>query len=68
MTEARLETLETLLAHQDETLRQLNDALYQQQQQIQALRNELDALRHRVEAAEQPAPDAVPGHELPPHY
>ncbi|MBV59964.1 SlyX family protein [Abyssibacter profundi] len=68
MTEDRLEKLETLLAHQDETLRQLNDALYKQQLQIQGLRDEIDALRHRVESAEQPAPDALPGHELPPHY
>ena len=51
----------------DDALRQLSDALYGQQRQIQALERELERLTQRLEAAEHPAGDQ-PGHEIPPHY
>ena len=67
MTDDRIMHLEALLAPQDDALRQLSDALYGQQRQIQALERELERLTQRLEAAEHPAGDQ-PGHEIPPHY
>lgn len=67
-TEQRLDELETRLSFQDHTVQELNDALTDQQRQIDQLRGELDSLRRRLDAlgaAQSPGP---PGDEVPPHY
>ena len=48
--EQRLEELETRLAFQDNTVQALNDALADQQRQIEALRMEVETLRLRFES------------------
>jgi SlyX protein len=62
----RIDTLETRLTFQDETIETLNNTITVQWQKIDALTRQLVNLNERLQEAETPAPGAA--NELPPHY
>jgi SlyX protein len=65
--EARLDALETRIAHQDATIEDLNRTVTDQWTAIDALTRHVAALRERVrEMAERPA--AAGDEAPPPHY
>ena len=64
--EERIIQLETLSAMQDETIRQLNEEIFQQQQDLTKLRARLELLEKKV--AELDEPGQIAGNERPPHY
>ncbi len=68
MNDDRFIDIETKLAHQEQTLIELNDALAKQQESIMTLEQLCASMAERVRSmgdAEVPAP---PGDERPPHY
>lgn len=62
MSEERLVNIETQLAFQEQTIKELNEVLYAQQQEIDRLSKRVDELLHSI-----PGLDA-PANEKPPHY
>jgi len=62
----RIDTLETRLTYQDETIEQLNQTITAQWKQIDALTRKLTELGERLQEAEAHAPS--PANERPPHY
>ena len=66
--EARIDELEARLAQQDQSLLELSDELYRQQQQIAKLELELRHLAGRLKAIAIPGPANEPQDETPPHY
>ena len=62
MNEERLVRIETQLAFQEQTIKDLNDVLYAQQQEIDRLGKKIEELLESL-----PAMD-VPANEKPPHY
>jgi SlyX protein len=62
----RIDTLETRLTFQDETIETLNKAITAQWQKIDALTRQLVHLNERLQEAETRAPGAA--NEPPPHY
>jgi SlyX protein len=69
MSEKRLVEIETKIAFQEQTIEDLNDVLYKQQQEIERLGSICDALVKRVKELSEftPGKDA-PANEKPPHY
>ena len=65
---ARIDELETRLAQQDQTLLELSDELYRQQQHIARLETELRQLIDRMKAVTTPEPTSSAADEVPPHY
>jgi SlyX protein len=65
--EARMNELETRQAFQDDTLQTLNDVLISQQQQIDRLQRQLDALAARQEVLQGQLDQEVI-EPPPPHY
>lgn len=65
--EARIMELEVKASYADDLLEQLNMTIYRQQQQIDALINEVRQLRLQVPDGGQGAPRNLRD-ELPPHY
>lgn len=68
MNEARFIEIETRIAYQEDTLRELSDVLARQQQEIDRLRRLCDTLQSRMEAGADSARPASQVHEPPPHY
>lgn len=68
----QLVELQTQLAYQEDMLRELNDAMSGQQQEILILRRQLELLKQRQdeqsEGGSGAGPGAEPGEEKPPHY
>jgi SlyX protein len=62
----RIDTLETRLTFQDETIETLNKTMTAQWQKIDALTRQLVHLNERLREAETRAPGAA--NEPPPHY
>lgn len=62
----RVDTLETRLTYQDETIEALNETITAQWKQIDALTRQIAQLNERLQAAEANAPG--PANEPPPHY
>ena len=62
----RIDTLETRLTYQDETIEQLNQTITAQWKQIDALTRKITELGDRLQEAEANAPG--PANEPPPHY
>ena len=62
----RIDTLETRLAYQDDTIETLNQTITAQWKQIDALTRQLAELKDRLQDAESNAPGPV--NERPPHY
>ena len=65
--EARIMELEVKASYTDDLLEELNMTVYRQQQQIDALMNEVRQLRQQVPEGGQAAPRNLRD-ELPPHY
>jgi SlyX protein len=62
---ARIEALETQIAHQDRAIEDLNAVVTAQWQEIDRLSRQVAALADHVR---QTAATAPPGNERPPHY
>lgn len=62
----RIDTLETRLAYQDDTIETLNQTITAQWKQIDVLMRQLAQLNERLQEAEANAPG--PANEPPPHY
>jgi len=63
----RLTELETLIAFQDDTIKQLNDVIAAQQRQIDALSQEMKTLKQQFKEMT-PSPVVSASDETPPHY
>lgn len=66
--ETRIVELETRLAFQDHTLQALNDVVTRQQQQIEVLVREVQALNDRLRAAAPSPVGPLEDEKPPPHY
>lgn len=64
--EERIIQLETLSAMQDETIRQLNEEMFRQQQDMAKLRARIELLEKKIAELAEPGP--IAGNERPPHY
>lgn len=62
----RIDTLETRLAYQDDTIETLNQTITAQWKQIDALTRQLAQFSERLQEAEANAPG--PANDPPPHY
>ncbi len=62
----RIDTLETRLAYQDDTIETLNQTITAQWKQIDVLTRQIAQLSERLQEAEANAPGAA--NERPPHY
>jgi len=67
MTADRIAELEMRNAFQDDTIAALNDAIVNQQRQIDLLRRELKALREQILQVGPHEPGSLL-QEIPPHY
>jgi SlyX protein len=69
MSEERLVEIETKIAFQEQTIEDLNDVLYKQQQEIERLGSICDALVKRIKELSEFTPGIdAPANEKPPHY
>ena len=69
MSEDRLVEIETKIAFQEHTIKELNDALYEQQQEIERLGDICNLLVKRMkELSETTMGIDAPANEKPPHY
>ena len=69
MSEERLVEIETKIAFQEQTIKDLNDVVYEQQQEIERLGSICDALVKRIKELSEFAPGIEPpANEKPPHY
>ena len=69
MSEERLVEIETKIAFQEQTIKDLNDVLCEQQQEIERLGSICDALVKRVKELSEFTPGmGAPANEKPPHY
>lgn len=66
--ERRLVELETRLTFQEHTVQALNDVVTRQQQQIEALVREVNALKDRLRAAAPSLVGPLEDEKPPPHY
>jgi SlyX protein len=62
----RIDTLETRLAYQDDSIETLNQTITAQWKQIDALTRQIAQFSERLQEAEANAPG--PANERPPHY
>ncbi len=65
---SRIDELEIRVAHQEQTIEDLNSAITAQWKIIDKLERELSRLTDRVSSAEDSLADAPPAHQPPPHY
>jgi uncharacterized coiled-coil protein SlyX len=65
---ARIEALEIRIAHLENGLQQLSDALFRQQQELARVIDRNRQLLEEVEARADPSGDAATRVEIPPHY
>ncbi len=69
MDNDRLIDIETKIAFQEQTIKELNDVVYEQQNQIDKLSATCDALVKRImEMADTGMGSDAPANERPPHY
>ena len=66
--ENRLIELENRFAHQEVTVEQLNQAVIEQQQRIDALQQLCQQLASQIQDFQQPGEQADPLDEVPTHY
>jgi SlyX protein len=64
----RLNDVEIHLMHMEETVRELNEVVIHQQQQIDRLEGELALIRAQMEEVAEPHRKAPEEEEPPPHY
>jgi uncharacterized coiled-coil protein SlyX len=65
---ARIEALEIRIAHLENGLQQLGDALFRQQQELSRVIDLNRQLLEEIEARTDPSGDAATRVEIPPHY
>jgi SlyX protein len=65
--DTRLTELEVKLSFTEDLVEELNRTVYRQQQQIEALQQDIRALRDQLQAS-LPAESRNPADEVPPHY
>ena len=65
--ESRLDELEAKISFAEDLLDALNRTVFQQQQQIDRLQQDIRALRQQVQDAVPPEAGS-PGDDIPPHY
>jgi len=63
---ARIDSLESHIAHQDRTIEELNEVVLAQREDVRRLERRLDKLMSRVATLEDQAP--LPDNAPPPHY
>lgn len=68
MSDKRIEDIESRVLFQDQTLHDLNDAIYRQQRQIDKLASEVKFLQDRLKAQPEPLTGLFSEEEKPPHY
>ncbi len=68
MTEQRIVEIETKLAFQEETIKELSSVIYEQQKEIAALRGVCDQLRSMMQSFSDGENGPDPREERPPHY
>jgi len=66
--DARIIELESRVALQDDSLNELSDEIYRQQQQIARLETSVRRLAERLQSIELAEPAEKPPDEVPPHY
>jgi SlyX protein len=66
--QARLDTLEAHIAHQDQVLEDLSDVATKQWSEITALKERLERLNNRFQEMEAGIDDAPEEEPPPPHY
>lgn len=64
----QLVDVQTQLAYQEDTVRQLNQALAAQQQEILVLRRQMQLLKQRQDEQTHAGGITAPADEKPPHY
>lgn len=64
----RLTDIEIKLAHAEQSLSELSDVMFQQQQQIDRLERLVATLNERLQANESGGGIGDPAQERPPHY
>jgi SlyX protein len=64
----RITELEIRLAYQEDLLQALNNAICEQQAQIDRLHTVCRVLGERLKNLAEPTTQTMPGHEKPPHY
>jgi len=69
MSEERLVEIETKIAFQEKTIKDLSDVLYKQQKEIERLGSICEALMKRDKEPSELTPGIdAPANEKPPHY
>lgn len=68
MSSGEIEDLQCRIAHQELTIEALNETVVRQQQQLDALRDELAQVKGMVRDLRPSPLDGPVDHELPPHY
>ena len=68
MSDARLTELEIKVAFQEDTIKALNDVVYQQQNRIDRLEASLYRTQEAIDATQQGSGAPLAGDEKPPHY
>ena len=66
--EEHIAELQTQLAFQEDSIQQLSDALYKQQQRADDMERQLEHLRNQIEKVKDTEPNRVLDNEVPPHY
>ena len=68
MQASPLEQIETKIAFLERANAELSDVVFRQHREIEALRDRINALVERFEAAQSAEPARTPEEERPPHY
>jgi SlyX protein len=69
MNEDRLKEIETKIAFQEKTIKDLNDVIYEQQQEIERISFMVNTLVKQLKEVSEFVPgSAAPADEQPPHY
>lgn len=68
MDESRIVEIETKLAYQEYTLKELNDVVYEQQKQIDTLNKTVSALKEHIRQLTEAMQASPAADEKPPHY
>jgi SlyX protein len=68
MDEERLINIEIKIAYQEDLIEELNNTIYQQQQQIDRLQTACQSLANNLQSLTESGNEISPGNEAPPHY
>lgn len=66
--EDRFEGVESRIAYQERALQELSDAVYRQEQLIEALESAVRLLTQRIAEIAEAMPEIAPDDDMPPHY